>query len=297
MQQEQMKSMAECSVNVLTELWNRGFQQDYSDTKHTPAQQLQRMGRYRIDPGLSVVAYIGEEPAGFVWIGWREAHGRKLAWNGGTGVIPAFRGRGLSKRMLAEAIRRVGEAGAESLSLEAMTNNEPAVRAYRSCGFVTLDRLHVLQHKGGAFNHASFARERSFAYMTVRGKPELVGRLPFYNDKTTSWTCQWFSLEESQSLVVYDSGGNAAGYATFREDCADDGRQSSVELYHCEADPSREDGRELIRFMLAEVMKPSVQTLTRRARYIRASNPFVLEALTEAGFQQMKEEYLMVLTF
>jgi ribosomal protein S18 acetylase RimI-like enzyme len=296
-EQAQLKSLAEFSLNAITDLWNTGFQQDYSNVMQTSAQRLRRMGRCHIQPELSVVCCIGEQPVGFILIGLREVQGRKLAWNGGTGVVPAFRRRGLSKLMLGEAIRRVKEAGAESLHLEALTHNAPAVRAYSSCGFVIVDRLHTLHHKSGALNEASFVRDRSLSYMSVRGKPQFAGQLPFYNDRTTSWICQWFNLQESESLIVYDPRGHAAGYATFKEEYGMDGRQWSVELYQCEADPSRDDGSDLIRYMLAEIMKPSVRHLSRRAYYLRDSNGIALAALTEAGFQQIreKEEYLMEL--
>ncbi|MEF3313735.1 GNAT family N-acetyltransferase [Paenibacillus sp. GYB004] len=296
--QEQFRiiSLGECTNTDITALWNTGFEQYIQDMTRTEFQMAVRLGKLHIHPDLSVAAYKDGAPAGFVMIGWREAFGRKLAWNGGTGVAVAYRGRGLSKLLLAEAIRRMRANGAERLSLEARTDNERAVAAYRSQGFAVADRLiHMRQDED--FAHIPFRRERDGGYYSVRGVPELASRLPFYVGGRSSWTTEWFSMDGGQSLIAFDRSGRAAGYALFHEEYNGKSGQSAIRLCHCEADPDRDDTGAVIRYMLAELMKPGVSCVSRGVHYVRASNSELVEALIEAGFVQTQEEYLMHLVF
>lgn len=294
--QVRFKSLGECSIADITALWNTGFEQYVNDMTRTEFQMAVRMGRHHIHPEMSVAAFAGDTPAGFVMVGWRDIGGRKLAWNGGTGVAVPFRGRGLSKQLLAEAIRRVRARGAERLSLEARTDNTRAVAAYRSQGFVVADRLLDMSRTDG-FVDMPFRRERDAGYYCVRGEPGRAGGLPFYDSSRSSWTTEWFNLDGGQSLIAFDSSGAPAGYALYQEEAGGASRKTVVRICHCEANPERQDGRDVIRYMLAELMKPCVAGITRRAHYVRASNADLVEALREAGFEQTQEEYLMHLVF
>ncbi|RED89263.1 hypothetical protein [Cohnella phaseoli] len=68
-------------------------------------------------------------------------------------------------------------------------------------------------------------------------------------------------------------------------------------LPHCEANPAREDGRDVVRFMLGEVYGPYDAPIERMPHYLRSTNEAAMEALAEAGFEKVFEEYLMVLGF
>lgn len=291
-----LRSLSECSIAEITALWNKGFEQYVKDMSRTDFQMTVRLGKLHIHPEMSVAAFAGDTPAGFVMIGWRDVGGRKLAWNGGTGIAVPFRGRGLSKLLLSEAIRRAKKHGAERLSLEARTDNDRAVAAYRSQGFVVADRLLDLRRTGG-FSEMPFRRDKEEGYFCVRGTPEPAGGLAFYNGRLSSWTTEWFSLDGGRSLIAYDRTGTAAGYSLYQEEFGPGNRLSSIRLCHCEADPGREDGGDVIRYMLAEIMKPCVERLSRAAHYVRASNKELMETLREAGFEQTQEEYLMELAF
>ncbi len=59
------------------------------------------------------------------------AHGGVL----GMGLLSEFRGRGLGKRLLEEAIRAASEIGLTRIELEVLSSNEAALRLYRRCGF------------------------------------------------------------------------------------------------------------------------------------------------------------------
>jgi ribosomal-protein-alanine N-acetyltransferase len=50
-------------------------------------------------------------------------------------VLPAFRGRGLATRLLAEVMAEVGLVGVKSATLEVRRSNTPALRLYAKAGF------------------------------------------------------------------------------------------------------------------------------------------------------------------
>jgi GNAT superfamily N-acetyltransferase len=64
-------------------------------------------------------------------------------WVGGFGVAPAYRGQGLSHRLMAEMIALGGALGLRDLWLEVITTNAPAIRTYRRARFTPVRDLRI----------------------------------------------------------------------------------------------------------------------------------------------------------
>lgn len=60
---------------------------------------------------------------------------------GGMGLLPGARGTGAARRLLREVVGEAREAGCDAVELEVFAQNEPALRLYRSEGFVELAPL------------------------------------------------------------------------------------------------------------------------------------------------------------
>ena len=78
-----------------------------------------------------VIAGIGAEAVGMV---------RRGSWAGvgditALGVVPAWRGRGIGRALLLDAIHHLFDMGLERVDLEVETGNAPALRLYESTGF------------------------------------------------------------------------------------------------------------------------------------------------------------------
>ncbi len=293
----EIRSLGDCTIREITEQWNTGFQQyvDDSNMSRTIVQMSSRIGRMNIHPELSVAAYIEGVPAGFVMIGLAQANGRKLAWNGGTGVNPSFRGLSISKLLLGEAIRRT-EAGAHSLSLETRVENERAIRAYEKVGFRIEDTMHIMRKEGG-FTTIPFVRSHGGHYDAIPSTPKRVGQLSFYASSKNAWKLEWFVNESCEAIIAADHRGEPAGYALFKRSLNSDGELVGVELIQCEADPRRSDSSDVVRFMLGDLFSPLAPCKVRSAYYLREKNTAALEAVREAGFQTVMAEHLMVLDF
>ncbi len=96
---------------------------------------LLRMRKNAVDYDLSVAAYNDGRMVGFTLIGVDAWGGRLTAYDAGTGIVPAFRGQGLARRMFDRALAPLRERGVEFFVLEVLQNNEPAIKAYRKAGF------------------------------------------------------------------------------------------------------------------------------------------------------------------
>ncbi|UVI33044.1 GNAT family N-acetyltransferase [Paenibacillus spongiae] len=296
LKQLEIHSLGDCTIREITEQWNTGFKEYFNDMTLSIETMNHRLGKLNIQPELSVAAYIEGVPAGFVMIGMAHAGGRRLAWNGGTGVNPAFRGLSLSKVLLQEAIRRTKAAGADSLSLETRTDNERAIRSYLGVGFRIRETLQIMSREG-AFTSMPFMRSHSADYRTVPVTPDSTGSLAFYPDTGHSWTTEWFNAEGREASVVLDHRGVTVGYVIYRKSIRADGTIECVELTQCEADPQRSDRRDIVRHLLNEVFTPLSGPYLRRVHYLRESNDAAMDALREAGFQTVFAEHLMVLDF
>ena len=55
------------------------------------------------------------------------------------GIIPEYRGKGLSKLFLHEILNAVKKEAIQRLYLDVSSNNEPAVKIYRDAGFESQD--------------------------------------------------------------------------------------------------------------------------------------------------------------
>jgi ribosomal protein S18 acetylase RimI-like enzyme len=110
---------------------------DYAMTSTglTEERLFLRMKKNAVDYNLSVGAYDDDRMVGFTLIGVDSWGGAVTTYDAGTGIIPAFRGQGLARRMFDHALPGLRERGVERFSLEVLQQNEPAIRAYKKSGF------------------------------------------------------------------------------------------------------------------------------------------------------------------
>lgn len=119
---------------------------DYEvDMRMSREQFRQRLTRDGVRLDLTAAAFDGERMIGFCLNGFGEWQGKTTAYDGGTAVIPNYRGRGVAKEMMSFVERKLKEAGAFQYLLEVLTSNVPAAALYRKLGFINTRRLVVLR--------------------------------------------------------------------------------------------------------------------------------------------------------
>ena len=83
----------------------------------------------------SVAAYDGQQMVGVTFVGLDDWLGEKAAFDAGTGIIPAYRGRGIAKGMFEFILPKLKGLGVSQFLLEVLQPNTAAIRAYSKTGF------------------------------------------------------------------------------------------------------------------------------------------------------------------
>lgn len=286
-----MKRLSACTFHEALQAWNRGFEGYFFDMTMSLDRFISRFGMEGLSPELSIVAIHDGEPVGLVLTGVRTIDGKKVAWNGGTGVASSFRSKGLGKLMMKEILKVYREAGVDTAVLEAVQQNEKAISLYQRFGYEVIDRLLFLQ-RSEALGQNPFKTSDSMPYTLIKGVPQDVRGLSFYRSMSP-WQSQWASVHNGESLLVSDHAGHPVGYAIYKRTIDESGQLSGITLMQCEAAPEREDADDIVRAALSKLFAPHEQSCRRTTSNFPASNLRVVKILQEAGFESGLEQVYM----
>lgn len=101
----------------------------------TEANFTNRAIRNNVNLDVSVGIFDGDDLVGFTMVGLDRYQGVYAAYDAATGISKPYRGQGLAKAMFEFIVPALKERGVERFYLEAIQENEPAVRAYQKTGF------------------------------------------------------------------------------------------------------------------------------------------------------------------
>jgi ribosomal protein S18 acetylase RimI-like enzyme len=291
----EIRRLSACSFADAVQAWNEGFQGYFVDMTLSLDRYLARLHREGLSLEFSLMAFSDGKPAGFLLNGIRTNAGPKVAWNGGTGVSPQFRGRGVGKALMRATVDLYEELGVQIATLEAISENEPAISLYQQFGYAVVDRLVFFNHEG-ELNERAFRQPNSQAYTATQVAPYLVGQLEFYQE-SVPWQGHWQSLirHNGEALVVSNAAGNAVGYALYKKKRDEQGRITEIALHQCVAMPSA-DAEAIIGCALQTLYAP-LELDTRSTYNFSKSNEVVHAMLMEAGFTSFIEQVHMVRTF
>jgi ribosomal protein S18 acetylase RimI-like enzyme len=119
---------------------------DYQvDMQMSEQQFAQRLNRDGVQLESSAGAFDDERMIGFYMNALGDWQGKRTAYDGGTGIVPHYRGRGVAQEMFAFVVSRLKERSVSQYLLEVLASNERAVALYRKLGFVEVRRLAVLR--------------------------------------------------------------------------------------------------------------------------------------------------------
>lgn len=113
-----------------------------------------------VDYGISIGAFAGKRLVGVTINAKDQWNGKWTAYDAGTGVIPSYRGKGVSRAIMEKAFAVLEAEGFASYVLEVITRNEKALKLYQSLGFRITRRLECLVLKGPlqvAVHHSDFS--------------------------------------------------------------------------------------------------------------------------------------------
>ncbi len=135
------------SVAELTETFNVAFSDYIVPFKITEDQLAEKLRTANIQLDLSPGAVVDDKLVGFIWhgLGWRE--GKTVIWNGGTGVVPDQRGKGITGKLYDYILPMLKERGYERSVLEVIIGNDPAIHTYQKKGFEIVRTLDCFRAK------------------------------------------------------------------------------------------------------------------------------------------------------
>lgn len=110
---------------------------DYSIDMHLDRKAFERrmLDKLSIEWPLSVGAFSGDKMVGFIAHTANNYQGEQYAYNGGTGVIPEYRGLKLTGHMYELAVKNMRETLINKCVLEVLDSNSNAINAYEKVGF------------------------------------------------------------------------------------------------------------------------------------------------------------------
>ena len=131
-------SAASLSLEAYAAAINSSFEGYPVQIAFTAPMLARRVRFEQQDLESSVVALDGDEAVGMAGLAVRGARG----WVSGFGVVPAWRRRGLGRRLMSALLERARAYGLRQLSLDVLAENKAAIRLYEGAGMrVTRDLL------------------------------------------------------------------------------------------------------------------------------------------------------------
>nr|WP_239586770.1 GNAT family N-acetyltransferase [Shouchella xiaoxiensis] len=123
--------------------WNEGFSDYLVPVQTTVEKLIKKMERENLDVNASFAYLVDEKIAGVILTGMAEFHGVKQMWIGGMAVVPAYRKKGVAKKMLQQVEAEARVKNCSEILLEVITENAKAYRVYTEFGFEQLNELVV----------------------------------------------------------------------------------------------------------------------------------------------------------
>lgn len=289
----EFKRLSASTLEEAVQAWNDGFEGYYFNATMTLEAFVKRMVSEELSPTLSIVAFKDNQPAGIVMSGIREVGGRKIAWNGGTGLALPLRGAGHGRTLMEASIAALREEGAELSTLEALSGNTKAITLYERIGYKIVDQLEHLSLKGAL--ESSPLPQKISGYTAVQAAAVQVGELPFYKGGNP-WQTHWQNARDGEAVIVRDEAGEAVGYAYYRKIYSPEGIHTGTTLFQCEAIPGYLQGEGIIQLLLWDIFGDFSDDITRMVPNLPKQASARTDAvLRQTGFTTMVSQVQMTM--
>jgi len=281
-----LRTLENCSRSQLFRCFQRSFS-DYPVSFNMTQEQFNRkfINRLNIRLDLSVGAFVGNQLTGFIFTSIDHYRGLFTAYNGGTGVIPSFRGRGLTYDMYQFLIPQLKVMGMKQCLLEVLQQNEFAQKAYQRVGFSTTLTLkcfkrkkeNSINSKPGLGFQISWVPQPAWALYET-----FLNFFPCFLD-----TQQLLShiLDELKIIEAKDQQGRTVGFAIYSPNT---GRISQFGVYK----KFRQQGIGSSMFKFITNLSPAP---TYTVMNIPSGETAIIKFLERLGFQNEIDQYEMIM--
>lgn len=130
-----VRSFQKGDTSLLTRVQNDAFTGSWGFCPNTEEQIEYRTHLPNTSKAGILFLFEGAIPAGYCWTVIVPAESGVRGMIGMIGVVPQYRGKGMSRHVLHAGMKHMRSVGLAEIGLEVDANNEPAVRLYTSTGF------------------------------------------------------------------------------------------------------------------------------------------------------------------
>lgn len=132
----EIRHLKESDLVQMYQTFSEAFSQYSVNMNMSKTVFIDRMTKkLSIDFNHSPGFFIRDKLVGFIFHAVEKYEGVLSAYNGGTGVIPGYWGRGITKMMYDHWLDKASEHGIKRSVLEVISNNHKALKAYEKVGF------------------------------------------------------------------------------------------------------------------------------------------------------------------
>ena len=146
----EITDLSQTSISELTRCFNESFSDYFVKFNATESYLKKRWQIGRVNYNLSFGCFIDDVLRGFIIHGIDKRDGKLTAHNCATGIEPPYRGKGLLGKMYDTSIPILKGHGVTFSTLEVISKNKKAIRAYEKAGFKL--RPHLLHCFKGSSN-------------------------------------------------------------------------------------------------------------------------------------------------
>ncbi|RZT14529.1 GNAT family N-acetyltransferase [Fictibacillus sp. BK138] len=282
-----IKRFSELSFNEALSLWNESWKHYFSDMTMNLDRFLQKVTGEGISLENSVVAVYEGKLAGFVLNSFRTINGKQYVWNGGTAIAPAFRGMGIGKKLISVCLEIYEEQNIDIARLEAIKENETAIKLYKKMGYQTFEELAFMQHEG----EISVFNELGSNVAVKNATMQEIKALSFF-EPLTAWQTQFQSLKDFSCAMAMD-GEKPVGYAVYKKAFKETGELAGMVLYQCAIDPEYNLEEEATAHLMNVAFAPEEGAVRRLTMNVPKKDDAINRLLNEAGFTKFVDQVHM----
>ncbi|NRB62825.1 MAG: GNAT family N-acetyltransferase [Saprospiraceae bacterium] len=130
-----VKKLGDITFELIIDCFLKSFENYYVEVPSDKNYYKKRWEIAKVDFTLSYGMFDGENIVGFIIHAIDNRHGKKIAFNTGTGVIPEYRGKRIVQAIYDFAIPDLKMNGITQCALEVIIENHKAIKSYQRVGF------------------------------------------------------------------------------------------------------------------------------------------------------------------
>ncbi|MCH8224228.1 MAG: GNAT family N-acetyltransferase [Chloroflexi bacterium] len=137
-----VRSFQPGDASLLTEIQNSAFDGSWGFCPNSVDQIEYRASLSNTSHQGIIFLHQGENPAGYCWTCVAPVNGGIRGLIGMIGVVPGYRGQGVSRAILLAGMEHLRSIGVADIALQVDGSNTPAIRLYTSVGFEKVGEFH-----------------------------------------------------------------------------------------------------------------------------------------------------------